>query len=93
MKENKNKENEEKKAEGKLKNIGISTLKVFIKYILVFIILLGTYFVLLTLSSLFPSSALEKNVKKSSEKLLEDGEKVTIDLKYKEENLLHLQMP
>lgn len=42
---------------------------------------------LMTLSSLIPSSALENNVKKSSEILANIGEKEIYDLKYKEENI------
>lgn len=65
----------------------IKILKGLIRYILVFIILIGIYFALLTLSSLIPSSALEKNVRSSSEILIEEGERVTFDLGYKEENI------
>ena len=62
-------------------------LKTILLFILTFIILLCIYFVLLTLSSLIPSSALEEHVRESSETLYEEGEKVTYNLKYKEENI------
>lgn len=62
-------------------------LRTILLFILTFIILLCIYFVLLTLSSLIPSSSLEEHVRESSETLYEEGEKVTYDLKYKEENI------
>ena len=43
--------------------------------------------VLLTLTSMIPSSLLEKHVIQSSETLEEEGEKILIDLKYKKETL------
>ena len=67
----------------KIKN-GIILL---IKYILIFVILLGIYFAIMTLTSLIPSGMLENNVRESSETLVQEGEKVTFDLKYKEENI------
>lgn len=66
-----------------IKNI----LKGLLRYILIFVILLGIYIAVLTLSSLIPSSVMEDNVRSSSETLVEEGEKVTFDLKYKEENI------
>ena len=60
---------------------------VLIKYILIFVILLGIYFAIMTLTSLIPSGMLENNVRESSETLVQEGEKVTFDLKYKEENI------
>ena len=66
-----------------IKNI----LKVLLRYILIFVILIGIYVAILTLSSLIPSSVMEDNVRSSSETLVEEGEKVTFDLKYKEENI------
>lgn len=66
-----------------IKNI----LKGLLRYILVFVILIGIYIGILTLSSLIPSEVLEDNVRSSSEILVEEGEKVTFDLKYKEENI------
>lgn len=66
-----------------IKNI----LKGFLRYILIFVILIGIYIAILTLSSLIPSSVMEDNVRSSSETLVEEGEKVTLDLKYKEENI------
>lgn len=56
-------------------------------YICIFFILIGIYMVLLTLTSMIPSSLLKKHVIQSSEILEEEGEKVLIDLKYKEETL------
>ena len=64
-------------------------LKDFSKYILVFIIVLFVFLLSLFLSSLIPSKYIEENVRKSSEILKKDGEKVTIDLGYKEENLFY----
>ncbi len=60
---------------------------VLIKFILIFVILLGIYFAIMTLTSLIPSGMLENNVRESSETLVQEGEKVTFDLKYKEENI------
>lgn len=51
---------ENKSYEEKVKNI----IMISIKYILVFIILIGIYIITLTVSSIIPSSALEKNVRK-----------------------------
>lgn len=67
----------------KIKN-GIIVLT---KFILIFVILLGIYFAIMTLTSLIPSGMLENNVRESSETLVQEGEKVTFDLKYKEENI------
>ena len=58
-------------------------LKTLLMYIFVFIILIGIYMGTMILSSLIPSSLMEDNVRKSSEVLLKEGEKVTFDLKYK----------
>ena len=66
----------------KVKNI----IMVFIKYVLVFIILIGMYLILLTVSGIIPSSALEKNVRESSETLNEEGERVFYNLGYKTES-------
>src|SRR5699024_12299729 len=65
----------------KVKNI----IMISIKYILVFIILIGIYIITLTVSSIITSSALEKNVRESSETLNEEGERVFYNLGYKEE--------
>lgn len=62
-------------------------IKGILRYVLIFVVLLGIYFVLLTLTSLIPSSTLEKHVRESSETLVEEGEKVTYNLGYKEENI------
>lgn len=61
--------------------------KDILRYILIFIILIGIYVAILTLISLIPSSMLEENVHSSSETLVQEGEKVTFNLKYKEENI------
>ena len=61
--------------------------KGLVRYILVFIALIGIYMILLTITSLIPSSALEENVRSSSEILVEEGEKVVYNLKYKEEKI------
>ena len=47
----------------------------FLKYILVFIILICIYLITLTLSGLIPSEWMKDNVTKSSEVLYEEGEK------------------
>lgn len=65
----------------KIKNISI---KLF-KYVLVFIILICVYMLLLTISSMIPSTLLQENVKQSSEILALDGEKKQINLLYKKE--------
>ena len=54
-------------------------------YILTFTILIGIYIVSLFISSLIPSSRMEENVRKSSATLVNEGEKVSFDLKYKKE--------
>lgn len=59
--------------------------KICLIYFLVFIILISSYMVLMTITSLIPSSAIEDNVRKSSETLLEDGEKILYHLGYKKE--------
>ena len=61
--------------------------KNILRYILIFIILIGIYVAILTLTNLIPSSMLEENVHSSSETLAQEGEKVTFNLKYKEENI------
>lgn len=62
-------------------------MKIILKYLLTFIILISTYFILMTLTSLIPSSWMENNVRKSSETLLKDGEKIEYNLGYKKENI------
>ena len=79
--------NVQKNKKEKLKNNAKNILVTCAKYILVFVILIGIYLVLLTVTSLIPSSALEENVRESSETLLQEGEKVTYNLGYKEENI------
>lgn len=58
-----------------------------LKYLLAFIILICVYIMLLTLTSMIPSSLIQKNVKESSETLALDGEKKEYDLLYKKENI------
>lgn len=62
-------------------------LQQFILYVLLFIILIASYMGLMTLSSLIPASAIQENVKQSSETLLQDNEKKVYDLKYKQESI------
>lgn len=57
------------------------------KYILIFVLLITTYFLLLFIISLIPTSKIEGNVIDSSEKLLELGESPIYDLGYKKEQL------
>lgn len=59
----------------------------FLKYILVFIILICIYLITLTLSGLIPSEWMKDDVTKSSEVLNEEGEKKFIDLGYKQESV------
>ena len=59
-------------------------LKNVLMYVLIFVILISTYMILMTISSLIPSSALENNVRKSSETLVNEGESIKYDLKYKQ---------
>lgn len=66
-----------------LKNTG----KTFLMYALIFIILIASYMILMTMVSLIPSSVIEDNVRKSSETLKTEGEQVTYDLKYKKEKI------
>lgn len=65
----------------------MNKVKILFKYILIFIILIITYFSLLLLTSLIPSSAIKENVEKSSVKLLELGEKKEYELGYKKESI------
>ena len=58
-------------------------LKNFLIYLLLFIILISSYMILMTLSSLIPSSWIENHVRESSETLFEEGERNVYDLKYK----------
>ena len=60
-------------------------LKIVLKYFITFIILIILYFALMTLTSLIPSSWMENNVRKSSEIMLNDGEKKVYNLGYKKE--------
>lgn len=70
-----------------MKNNILKNSIVIIKYVIIFIILICIYIFLLTVTSLIPSSALKENVTKSSEILVNEGEKVTFDLKYKKEKI------
>ena len=67
----------------KVKNI----LKILFKYVCITFILIGIYIISMLIVSLIPSSWMKNHVKESSETLYKDDEKVTIDLKYKEENI------
>ena len=60
-------------------------LKIVLKYFITFIILMILYFALMTLTSLIPSSWMEDNVRKSSEIMLNDGERKVYNLGYKKE--------
>lgn len=61
--------------------------KAFFTYLLVFIILIGSYIILMTLTSLIPSSVMKESVKRSSETLVSEGERPEYDLGYKKENV------
>lgn len=65
----------------------INILKIIGKYIITFVILISSYFALLSVTSMIPSKVIENNVRKSSEILEKKGEKVIFDLGYKEEIL------
>lgn len=67
----------------KIKEICINVLR----YVLIFIILICVYMSSLILTSLIPSKYMKENVRVSSEKLFSEGEKVNINLGYKEENI------
>ncbi len=62
-------------------------IKYILKYLLAFIIIICTYMILMTFSSMIPSSLLQKNVKESSETLFNDNEKVFFNLGYKYESI------
>lgn len=62
-------------------------IKVILKYVYITLFLIGIYILMMLITSLIPSSEIKENVKKSSETLYQEGEKRTIDLKYKKENL------
>ena len=63
--------------------------KVILKYILTFIITMGILISLLFLSSLIPSSKIENNVRKSSEILMQDGEKKFVDAYFRQDCLFY----
>ena len=69
--------------ENKIKSIFIN----LVKYILLFVILISSYILLMMLVGMIPSKLLTDNVKKSSEVLVEEGERKSIDLGYKREYL------
>lgn len=48
-------------------------MKSFIKYSIIFVLLIGILNIIMLLGSLFPSSIIEKNVKESSDTLLKEG--------------------
>ncbi len=58
-------------------------------YILVFISLIAVFILALLLTSLIPSKYIEKNVRSSSEILVENGEKVLFNLGYKKDILFY----
>ena len=64
-------------------------IKVIVKYILTFIITMGILISLLFLSSLIPSNKIENNVRKSSEILMQDGEKKFVDAYFRQDCLFY----
>lgn len=64
-------------------------IKVIVKYILTFIITMGILISLLFLSSLIPSNKIENNVRKSSEILMQDGEKKLVDTYFRQDCLFY----
>ena len=65
----------------------MKNIKLTLKYILIFVVLICMYFTSLILSSLIPSSAIKEKVIKSSEFLKQYGEKEIVNLRYKEEEI------
>ena len=65
----------------------MKNIKLILKYILIFVVLICMYFTSLILSSLIPSSAIKEKVIKSSEFLKQYGEKEIVNLRYKEEEI------
>ncbi len=65
----------------------MKNIKIILKYILIFIVLICLYVAMMVLSSIIPSSAIKENVTKSSEYLKQYGEKEIVDLKYKKEEI------
>lgn len=64
-------------------------IRVIGKYILTFIITMGILISLLFLSSLIPSNKIENNVRKSSEILMQDGEKKLVDTYFRQDCLFY----
>ncbi len=64
-------------------------IKKIIKYTLVFILLLSSYIILLTVVNLIPSSKLEKNIEKSAVLLKKQDEIPVINLGYNEESIFN----
>ena len=65
----------------------MKNIKIILKYILIFIVLICLYVAMMVLSSIIPSSAIKENVTRSSEYLKQYGEKEIVDLKYKKEEI------
>ncbi len=65
----------------------MKNIKLILKYILIFIVLICLYVAMMVLSSIIPSSAIKENVTRSSEYLKQYGEKEIVDLKYKKEEI------
>lgn len=65
----------------------MKNIKLILKYILIFVVLICMYFASLILSSLIPSSTIKENTIRSSEYLKQYGEKEIVDLKYKKEEI------
>ena len=64
-------------------------IRVIGKYILTFIITMGILISLLFLSSLIPSNKIENNVRKSSEILMQDGEKKLVDTYFRQDCIFY----
>lgn len=64
-------------------------IKVIGKYVLTFIITMCILIALLFLSSLIPSSKMQNNVRKSSEILMQDGEKKFVDAYFRQDCLFY----
>ena len=64
-------------------------MKKYLKYIVIFVILIASYLTILTITSLIPRNYIENNTKKSASTLLELGEKTNIETLLKKETLFN----
>ena len=62
------------------------------QYLGVYLIMIASFFLLLTITSLIPSSMLKNNIQESVSYLKTIGDREFIPLEYKREQLLFIQM-